>query len=382
MISRYFFITYFLQVLLILTFLSDYVNPWRTGEINFKVILVLVIQLSVTSILIRTKFIKSLWDFLSLNLVKYYRFIEKREHWIAFLFFGISIYFFSSSLNSYRYMGDSIKENGSIILFASLVLKPFGYLFFLKKYLNSQSGKKGSKKSRTTGFFYLIGQLFFLTGVTSGVMFLVSSLIYFDVKYKKFLLLLPIVLPALTILFVQVNAIKWKVDFTDALMLLGEINWNEYLKYIITRLSISHYGFQYYLNEGSGIQIIEIVKAGFSRVLSLDLTDLESINRYNYENISKSIDSRSGTSPGILASFQIAFGNIIGLVLAPIYLSIVFYPFRKGGWSMLFVLLIFAQTVYKTPFQAFLLLDPNFIYLVLFLLITADYYLWKKRYQL
>lgn len=381
MISRYFLITHFLQALLLI-FLSDYVNPWKTGEFKFTVILVLAFQISVASILIRTKLMKSVWDLISLNLVKYYRFIEKREHWIAILFFIISIFFFNTSLNSYRYAGDSITDNGSIILYMSIILKPFGYLFFLKKYLNNRSGKKGLKKSQTTGFFYLTGQMFFLTGVTSGVMFLVSSLIYFDVKRRKILLLLPIVLPALAILFIQVNAIKWKVDFTRALMLSEEINWIEYLKYIITRLSISHYGFQYYLNEGSGIQFIEIVKAGFSRVLSLDLTDIESINRYNYVNISKSVDIRSGTSPGILASFQIAFGNFTGLILAPFYLAIVFYPFRKGGWSMLMLLLIFAQTVYKSPFQSFLLLDANFIYVVLFLLTTSDYYLWNKRYQL
>ena len=380
MISRYFLITHFLQAVLLLV-LSDYVNPWKTGEFKFTVILVLAIQIIVASILIRTKLIKSIWDFISLKLVKYYRFLEKREHFIAILFFIISIYFFNTSLNSYRYVGDSITDNGSILLYVSIILKPFGYLFFLKKYLNSRSGKKTLKKSRATGFFYLTGQMFFLTGVTSGVMFLVSSLIYFNVKRRRVLLLLPIILPALAILFIQVNAIKWKVDFTHSLLLLGEINWMEYMKYIITRLSISHYGFQYYLNEGSGIQIMEIVKAGFSRVFSVDLTDLESINRYNYENISKSVDTRSGTSPGILASFQIAFGNIIGLVLAPLYLAVVFYPFRRGGWLMLMLLLIFAQTVYKTPFQSFLLLDPNLIYVFLFLLTTSDYYLWKKKFQ-
>ena len=380
MISRYFLITHFLQAALLLL-LSDYVNPWKTGEFSFTVVLVLAIQITVASILIRTTLMKLIWDFISLKLGKYYRFLEKREHFIAILFFVISIYFFNTSLNSYRYVGDSITDNGSIVLYVSIILKPFGYIFFFKKYLNNRSGKKSLNKSRTTGFFYLTGQLFFLTGVTSGVMFLVSSVIYFNVKRRSVLLLLPIILPALALLFIQVNAIKWKVDFTRSLILLGEINWMEYMKYIVTRLSISHYGFQYYLNESTGIQIMEIIKAGFSRVFSVDPTDFESINRFNYQNISKSVDTRSGTSPGILASFQIAFGNLIGLVLAPFYLAVVFYPFRRGGWLTLLLLLIFAQTVYKTPFQSFLLLDPNLIYVFLFLLTTSDYYLWKKKFQ-
>ena len=381
MISRYFLVTYFIQAVLLL-FLTDYVNPWKTGEFNIMVVLVLTFQIIVASILIQMKFVKYLWDFISIYLTKYYRFIERRERWISLLFFFVSIYFFNTSLSSYRYQGYSITDNGSLFLYMSIILKPFGYLFFLKKYLNKISGKKRPKQSRLTGLMYLIGQVFFLTGVTSGVMLLVSSVIYFNISRKKILLFIPLVLPALAILFIQVNAIKWKVEFSNAIVLLSDINWTEYTKYLITRLSISHYGFQYYLYEGADIQFMEIVKGGFSRLLSLNLTDLESINRYNYENISKSVDFRSGTSPGILASFQIAFGNVLGLALAPFYIALVFYPFRKGGWSMLLVLLVFVQTVYKTPFQSFLLVDPNFIYLALFLLTTSDFYICMKRYQL
>ena len=114
-------------------------------------------------------------------------------------------------------------------------------------------------------------------------------------------------------------------------------------------------------------------------VFNISKPEINSINRLNYLYLSNGIvDSRSGTSPGIIASFLYQFGSFFGIILASAYTSFVFKVSTINDIKFfilkVFALILFFHGVFKAPFQAFLILDTNFLGLLLFLYYYKNYY--------
>ena len=108
--------------------------------------------------------------------------------------------------------------------------------------------------------------------------------------------------------------------------------------------------------------------------------EINSINRLNYLYLYNDgiVDSRSGTSPGIIASFLYQFGSFFGIILASAYTSFVFKVSSindiKFSILKVFALILFFQGIFKAPFQAFLIVDTNFLSLLLFLYYCKNYH--------
>ena len=93
------------------------------------------------------------------------------------------------------------------------------------------------------------------------------------------------------------------------------------------------------------------------------------------------IDDRSGTSPGIIVSFLYQFGSFLGLIFASSYVSYVFKlvdSAQKFSLLKLFVLIMFFQGVFKTPFQALLIFDTDFLSLIIFIYYSKTVFILNK----
>ena len=115
-------------------------------------------------------------------------------------------------------------------------------------------------------------------------------------------------------------------------------------------------------------------------VFDISKPEINSINRLNYLYLYNDgiVDSRSGTSPGIIASFLYQFGSFFGIILASAYTSFVFKVSSindiKFSILKVFALILFFQGIFKAPFQAFLIVDTNFLSLLLFLYYCKNYH--------
>ena len=121
-------------------------------------------------------------------------------------------------------------------------------------------------------------------------------------------------------------------------------------------------------------------------ILDISKPAVNSINRLNYTLINNGyIDDRSGTSPGIIASFLYQFGSFLGLLLASSYVSYVFKlvdSVNKFSLLKLLVLIMFFQGVFKAPFQALLIFDTDFLSLIIFIYYCKNVFSFNTVYDL
>ncbi len=325
------------------------------------------------------------------------KFLFKNKSILISLCLLLSVLFFYDNSNSYRYLDKRLSDdvNYSLLLLAFLksTIYAYTYIYFDLKF----NGKNSKFFSIFDKIGILIVQGLSLTGVTSGIMFVFSFFIFFSynpkTKYFSFKNILKI-LPILIVLLISIilsYAIKWKLHVFDTYEALKNIDLTVYFNYLVSRLSISYYSLMNFVNLNLSLvdffenSLITLNNLSFrldsilGGVFNISKPEINSINRLNYLYLSNGIvDSRSGTSPGIIASFLYQFGSFFGIILASAYTSFVFKVSTindiKFSILKVFALILFFQGVFKAPFQAFLILDTNFLGLLLFLYYYKNYY--------
>ena len=398
----YVFLTYVIQF--IFYYFGFYNEVWKTSE-NYFFLFLQLSSFFVLSLLFYYKNpISILFDafyYLTRHLAK---FIIKHKSIIIFSCLILSVYFALNNLNSFRYSAQRLSDNVDLPL---LILSFFKSAIYAFVYIDFDL-KKQHKNKNFLSLFQKIGiillQLFSVTGLTSGLMLVFSIYLLFafnpDKKNRFFLFFFKylLVFLILCILFITSYAVKWKVDFQESITIIKELDLKNYLDYLVSRLSTSYYALMNYTNlnlnyidylENLSIthrNLIFRFDSLIGGIFDVSKPAVNSINRLNYTLINNVyIDDRSGTSPGIIGSFLYQFGSFLGLLLASSYVSYVFKlvdSLNKFSLLKLLVLIMFFQGVFKTPFQALLIFDTNFLSLIIFIYYSKTVFSFNNIYNL
>lgn len=394
----YVILTYLIQF--IFYYFGFYNEAWKTSE-NYFFLFVQLSSFFVLSLLFYYENpISILFDtfyYLTRHLAI---FIIKHKSIIIFSCLILSVYFALNNLNSYRYSDQRLSDSVDLPL---LILSFFKSAIFAFIYIDFDLKKQHINKNFLS-LFQKIGiillQLFSITGLTSGLMLVFSIYLLFafnsDKKNRFFLFFFKYLLVFLIFctLFIISYAIKWKVDLHEASTLVQELDLKNYLDYIVSRLSTSYYALMNYANLNLNyIDYFENITITYRNlifrfdsliggVFDVSKPDINSINRLNYILLNNEfIDDRSGTSPGIIVSFLYQFGSFLGLIFASSYVSYVFKlvdSAQKFSLLKLFVLIMFFQGVFKTPFQALLIFDTDFLSLIIFIYYSKTVFILNK----
>ena len=293
---------------------------------------------------------------------------------IVSLFFGLL--FFTNGYAQYRYTNTHLSSQVSPILIITVCLKQLIYCFtFLHFFLKINYNKKF-----LTDFFQFIIvliQILTISGVTSSVMLFATILIFYSnfnfFSFKSFFIIL-IFTP---ILFSAGYFVKWKsADINQFYQSLSQLDFN-YLKYIASRLSNTYYSHMNQFNldltfNKAAENILMILNNTLFRIdkligglFELSRPEFQSLNRLNYVYTANFVPNKvSGASPGIIPSFKYLFGPLFGVFFSGIYLNILFYSLfnscNKKKILILFFSILFFQSVFKSPFQALLIVDSSF----------------------
>jgi len=383
----YVFLTYLIQF--IFYYFGFYNEVWKTSE-NYFFLFVQLSSFFVLSLLFYYKNpISILFDAFYYSTRHLAKFIIKHKSIIIFSCLILSVYFAVNNLNSYRYLDQRLSDSIDLPL---LILSFFKSAIFAFVYIDFDLKKQNINKNFLS-LFQKIGiillQLFSVTGLTSGLMLVFSIYLLFafnpDKKNRFFLFFFKYLLVFLIFctLFIISYAIKWKVDLQESIILIQELDLKNYLDYLVARLSISYYALMNYANLNLNyIDYLENITITYRNLIfrfdsliggifDVSKPAINSINRLNYILINNDfIDKRSGTSPGIIASFLYQFGGFLGLILASSYVSYVFKlvdSVQKFSLLKIFVLIMFFQGVFKAPFQSLLIFDTNFLSLIIFI---------------
>lgn len=398
----YIFLTYIIQF--IFYYFRFYNEIWKTSENYFF----LFLQLSSFFVLSLLFFFKNpisiLFDAFYYSTRHLGRFIIKHKSAIIFTCFLLSIFFALNNFNSYRYSAQRLSDSINLpLLFLSFFKSAIFAYVYIDFDLKKQSLNKGFLSLyQKTGIILI--QLFSVTGLTSGLMLVVSIYLLFafntDKKNRSFLFFFKYLSMFLIfcVLFITSYAVKWKVGFQESISLIKELDLKNYLEYLVSRLSISYYALMNYtnlnLNYIDYIENLSITHRNLifrfdsliGGILDISKPAVNSINRLNYTLINNGdIDDRSGTSPGIIASFLYQFGSFLGLLLASSYVSYVFKlvdSVNKFSLLKLIVLFLFFQGVFKAPFQALLIFDTDFISLIIFIYYSKNVFSFNKIYDI
>lgn len=386
-IISYVFITYLIQF--IFYYLGFYNEVWKTSENYFFLFLQLSSFIVLSLLFYNKNPISILFDFFY-YLTRYIaKFIIKHKSIIIFSCLILSVYFVVNNLNAYRYTDQRLSDSINLPL---LVLSFFKSAIYAYIYIDFDL-KKNQINNNYLSLYQKIAiillQLFSLTGLTSGLMFVFSIYLLFafnpNKKNKFFLFFFKylFVFIVFSFLFIISYAIKWKVDFQESINIIKGLDLKNYLDYLISRLSNSYYALMNFTNlnlnyidyfENLSIthrNLIFRFDSLTGGILNEPKPIINSINRLNYTLINNEyIDDRSGASPGIIASFLYQFGSFFGIVLASAYSSYIFKSsnsVNKFSFLKLLVLIMFFQGVFKAPFQALLVFDTNFLSLIIFI---------------
>ena len=398
----YVFSTYIIQF--IFYYFGFYNEIWKTSDNYFF----LFLQLSSFFVFSLLFFFKNpisiLFDGFYYSTRHLAKFIIKYKSIIIFSCLILSIYFLVNNLNSYRYsnqrLSDSVNFPLLILLFFKSAIFAFIFIDFdlKKQYINKDFLSLFQKTA------IILLQLFTVTGLTSGLMLVLSIYLLFafnpDKKNRSFLFFFKylLVFLILCVLFIISYAVKWEVSFQESISLIKELDLKNYLEYLVSRLSVSYYALMNYtnlnLNYIDYLENISITHRSLlfrfdsliGGILDISKPAVNSINRLNYTLINNGyIDDRSGTSPGIIASFLYQFGSFLGLVLASSYVSYVFKlvdSVNKFSLLKLLVLIMFFQGVFKAPFQALLIFDTDFLSLIIFIYYCKNVFSFNTVYDL
>ena len=390
----YVFLTYVIQF--IFYYLGFYNDVWKTSENYFFLFSQLSIFFVLSFLFYYKNPISILFDafyYLTRNIGK---FIIKYKSIIIFSCFVLSIYFALNNLNAYRYSDQRLSDSINLPL---LILAFFKSAIYAYIYIDFDLKKQNKNKNFLSLFqktAIILLQLLSLTGLTSGLMlvFSIYLLIVYnpDKKNNFFLFFLKYLSVIFTfcILFIISYAVKWKVDFQESITIVKQLDVKIYIDYLISRLSGSYYALMNYanlnLNYTDYLENLSITHRNLifrfdsliGGILDVSKPAINSINRLNYTLINNEyIDDRSGASPGIIASFLYQFGSFFGIVLASAYSSYVFKlvdSVNKFSFLKLLVLIMFFQGIFKAPFQALLILDTNFLSLIIFIFYSKTVY--------
>lgn len=398
----YVFLTYVIQF--IFYYFGFYNEVWKTSE-NYFFLFSQLSSFFVLSFLFYYKNpISILFDafyYLTRHIGK---FIIKYKSIIIFSCFVLSIYFALNNLNAYRYSDQRLSDSINLPL---LILSFFKSAIYAYIYIDFDLKKQNINKNFLSLYqkiAIILLQLFSITGLTSGLMFVFSVYLLFAFNPNKknnfflfFFKYLSVFL-VFSFLFIISYAIKWKVDFQESINIIKELDLKNYLNYLVSRLSTSYYSLMNYtnlnLNYTNYLENLSITHRNLifrfdsliGGVLDVSKPAVNSINRLNYILINNGfIDDRSGTSPGIIASFLYQFGSFFGILLASSYTSYVFKLVdlvNKFSILKLFALIMFFQGVFKTPFQALLIFDTNFLSLIIFIHYSKTVFSFNNIYDL
>ena len=398
----YVFLTYVIQF--IFYYCGFYNEVWKTSENYFFLFLQLSGLFVLSLIFYYVNPISIVFDgfyYLTRHLAK---FVIKHKSIMIFSCLILSVYFALNNLNGYRYSGQRLSDNIDLPLLILSFCKSAIYAFV---YIDFDL-KKQHINDNFLSLFQKIGiillQLFSVSGLTSGLMLVFSIYLLFafkpDKKNRFFLVLFKYVLLSLSlcILFIISYAVKWKVDFQESIIIIKELDFKNYLDYLVSRVSISYYALMNYtnlnLNYTDYLENLSITHRNLifrfdsliGGIFDVPKPAINSINRLNYTLINNVyIDDRSGTSPGIMASFLYQFGSVLGLLLASSYVSYVFKlvdSVKTFSLLNLLVLMLFFQGVFKTPFQALLIFDTNLLSLIIFVYYSKTVFSFKNSHDL
>ena len=386
-VSLFLLLTYVLQF--IFYYLGFYNGVWKSSN-DYLLLWVQLFSLFVLSILFyRNNPIDVLFDGLYRLTRPVVKFLIARKWVVIYVSLILSIYFLLNNLNSYRYGSERLSESVNFPLLALTFLKAATYTYVYIDFDLKKLNLNNSFLSLPQKIIIIIIQLMSLTGLTSGLMLVFSIYLLFafnpsrkNSNLKSFFKYFS-VLFILGFLFIISYAIKWKVGFEEALLIIKTMDFEEYANYLVARLSVSYYALMNYSNLNlnyydfidntliSPRNLIFRFDSLIGGAFDVPKPAFSSINRLNYVLLNNVyVDDRSGTSPGILASFFYQFGSFFGVIFASSYISYVFKLFdseRKSSLLKLCALILFFQGIFKAPFQAFLVFDTNFLSLIIFI---------------
>ena len=401
-IISYIFITYVAQFLFY--YFGFYNEVWKTSE-NYFYLFVQLINFFVFSLLFYQKNpISILFDAFYYLTRPITKFIIKYKSTIIFSCLVLSIYFALNNLNAYRYSDQRLSDSINLPL---LILSFFKSAIYAYIYIDFDLKKNHTKNhflSTYQKIAIILIQLFSLTGLTSGLMLVFSIYLMFAFNSEKknnfflFFFKYSVIFIVFCFLFIISYAVKWKVDFQESINIIKELDLKYYLDYLVSRLSNSYYALMNFTNLNYNyIDYLENLSISHRNLIfrfdsliggifNQSKPVINSINRLNYTLINNVyVDDRSGTSPGIIASFLYQFGSFFGIVFASLYSSYLFKLVDSNSnfsFLKLLALIMFFQGVFKAPFQALLIFDTNFLSLIILVYYCKTVFKFNNKYDL
>lgn len=386
----YVLITYLIQICFFK--LGFYNGIWKAYDNYYVIIYELIIVYILSVIFYKNNILYLLFKFSS----KFFRFlyflIVKNKNFFIFLSFIFAIFYQLNNYGSYRYLGDSASSSLSFVFVMSILLRlPLIILIMSEFYFKKNESSRLFYLNKKNKTFILFALLLTITGVTSAIVFMASVFILFVYKKYNLVFLIPPTIALIFLMLVLAYSVKWNkelsIDFIP--LFVTTIFSSNYLNYLIARLSITFYSHSYLVNDFQSIfNIAEVFPIQFNNfiyrlnILAGDLFEIskpayQSINRFNYESIANfEINERSGTSPGLIPSFQYAFGKFLGLLFSSIYIGFIFKILSKHGRASILLLcfnILFFQSIFKSPLQVLIIVDNSVLSFLGFLVLHSAF---------
>ncbi|MDF1653942.1 MAG: hypothetical protein P1U34_02425 [Coxiellaceae bacterium] len=323
------------------------------------------------------------------------------------------------SYASFRYGHTAISDKGSclLLLISLQIMISFDAFYFIfvrpLKYVDIKL------KSRFEDYLVVVALLLFINGIVTCLLALFSFLsllwgdrfggivytsnsdnnrfLLFTRNSTKYLVLFAVFLVLFFSAYFYGTVIKRSSSGLGLAHSWGSVEMsglftkeylNNFLVYVIHRISIYYYSYLYVTNESvANIHNLFIpISTFFDRINILfggkaSSEWVKTIMRLNYLSLyTGNLTSRSGASPGILASFGYIFAFPFNMVFSALYLSIiekvlaVLLNSRTKAITIFgcCVALLFLQFSMQSPIDALLILDGNFISFILLFLIYMN----------
>lgn len=326
-------------------------------------------------------------------------FFENRSFILFFNIVFLITLFYGQSLSSFRYSSEGFSDSGFFLKIYSIVQSIIFYIYFY--YLFSINSRNSIFQSWSLLRVVIILNLVFsVNGNISALSNSFLILLYLFPSFKKIILkpvreligfkniLLGLILSiVLFIALVFGNATKMDMSLSDSYELYesNELNMSgkyifgyllstPYVSYRASQSAHSDTEFNYFQIPFDGLKYRISVLLGLDR----DKPEYSSVNRYNFEKITKiefvKADFRQGTSPGLLATFRYSNSYLIFIITLFIYLNFVklrisrimieFPKFNLFGYLIL--LFFFFNIYFQSPLDLLNFLD-NILIIILFM---------------
>jgi len=186
-----------------------------------------------------------------------------------------------------------------------------------------------------------------------------------------------VLLFALCLVLVYGNSVKTSTDLSTAASFFTDKSFTDLSDYLIERFSVNFYSLRISISDLQGYQPLDnlfiplhtvlyrasSLLGGFLNVQKQNISSISSLN-YNLINYFP-LNAREGTSPGLIASFQICLPH----VLVPFGLTAYLYVYNqiqrrlrrliyfRLSFAGEFLLLMFTSYFFASPFDIFLIFD-------------------------